>query len=301
MTETAGKTRETALVWANSRGENLVGVWHAPPENGPLRGAILSLHGWSGFRTGPHQMLTRAAREFAPEGFATLRFDFAGRGDSDGDADFATLATMRDDALGALEVAREKLARPELPIYVLGLCSGCEIAVALVGDERARGQIAGALLWSAPVFAALPSGEREAKKRGENLRKYAAKLLQISTYRKLLRGQIDTQSVSKAMKGKSGAAFKNLESDAAGQLPVGFRAASMQGWQRFAGPVLQIYGGADPITEEAQGWYRQNSGASFASRLSSAVVAGANHSFYGLSWEREVFAISRDWLRKNHP
>ena len=277
MTETAGKTRETALVWANSRGENLVGVWHAPPENGPLRGAILSLHGWSGFRTGPHQMLTRAAREFAPEGFATLRFDFAGRGDSDGDADFATLATMRDDALGALEVAREKLARPELPIYVL------------------------ALLWSAPVFAALPSGEREAKKRGENLRKYAAKLLQISTYRKLLRGQIDTQSVSKAMKGKSGAAFKNLESDAAGQLPVGFRAASMQGWQRFAGPVLQIYGGADPITEEAQGWYRQNSGASFASRLSSAVVAGANHSFYGLSWEREVFAISRDWLRKNHP
>lgn len=275
---------EHAVIFPNARGEKLVGVFHEP-KNTP-RAAIVMLHGWSGTRCGPHQMLTRAARWFCERDYAVTRFDFAGRGDSDGDTELATLATMQDDAGAAFAWMR---AQTEAPMLVLGLCSGCEIAVASVNDA-----MAGAILWSAPVFAALPSEQRAAKKRGENFKKYARKLLNPSTYAKILRGQIDTQSVSKAMAGGGGAASKNLESDAPGQLPRGFRGDALEKWRAFEAPRLQIYGGADPITPEAMAWYRENSGRAPDVEL----IEGANHSFYGLDWEDEVFQKTLEWLAR---
>ncbi|HEX8466041.1 MAG TPA: alpha/beta fold hydrolase [Abditibacterium sp.] len=281
MTETHA---ETVVVFPNARGEQLVGVYHAPAERS--RATIVMLHGWSGTRCGPHQMLTRAAREFCGHGYASLRFDFAGRGDSDGDTQLATLATMQSDARAAFEWTR---TRSDGPLWVLGLCSGCEIAVA-----SAQSSLAGAILWSAPVFAALPSSERAAKKRGANLQKYARKLLSFSTYAKIVRGQIDTQSVGKALAGGGGAASKNRESNEPGQLPPGFRRAALENWGRFEQPRLQIYGDADPIAEEALSWYRENS----AQAPDVEMIAGANHSFYGLAWEREVFGKTLAWLKR---
>jgi alpha-beta hydrolase superfamily lysophospholipase len=282
---------EEAVIFANKRSENLVGVWHQPVKK--PRATIVMLHGWSGTRCGPHQMLTRAARLFCDQGYAALRFDFAGRGDSDGDTELATLATMQGDTRAAVKLVRE---RSDAPILFLGLCSGCEIVVAAANDSGAEADVSGAILWSAPVFAALPSEQLAAKKRGQNLKKYARKLFSLSTYMKLARGQIDTKSVSKAMAGGGGAASKNMESDAPGQLPPGFRRASLDSWKRYKAPRLQIYGGADPITEEALQWYRENSGAV----PDVALIEGANHSFYGLEWEQEVFAKTLDWLKNRN-
>lgn len=275
---------EHAIIFLNSRGENLVGVYHQT-ESSP-RAAIVMLHGWSGTRSGPHQMLTRAARVFCAQGYAVLRFDFAGRGDSEGDTDLATLATMRDDARVAFAWLR---AKTDAPLLVLGLCSGCEIAVASVDSS-----VAGAILWSAPIFAAPPSDALAAKKRGANLQKYARKLLSLSTYAKILRGQIDTKGVGKALAGGGGGAGKNRESNQPGQLPPGFRHACLSSWREFAAPRLHVYGGADPITEESLRFYRENSGVA----PETVFVEGANHSFYALEWEREVFEKTLDWLQE---
>lgn len=274
---------EQALIFPNPRGEKLVGVFHPAATQKP-RAALVMLHGWSGTRSGPHQMLTRAARRFATQNYACLRFDFAGRGDSEGDSDLATLSTMREDARAALGWMR---GQAEAPLLILGLCSGCEIALASVDSGAA-----GAILWSAPIFAAPPSGDLMAKKRGANLQKYARKLLSPATYAKILRGQIDTQGVSKALAGGGGGAGKNLESDAPGQLPPGFRRDCLSSWRAWDAPRLHVYGGADPITEDSLRFYRENSGAVAEVEM----VAGANHSFYGLTWEREVFEHTLRWL-----
>ncbi len=277
---------EHAVIFCNARGENLVGVLHETV--GAPRAAIVMLHGWSGTRCGPHQMLTRAAREFSQHGYVCLRFDFAGRGDSDGDGDLATLFTMREDARAALDFLR---SQTQVPLVMLGLCSGCEIVVA--GAEAGLGA---AILWSAPIFAAPPSGELAAKKRGANFKKYARKLLSPTTYAKILRGQIDTQSVSKALAGGGGGASKNLESNAPGQLPPGFRRDCLKRWRGWDAPRFHVYGDADPITEDSTQFYRECSGA----EPEIVLVAGANHSFYGLNWEREVFRLTLEWLRNQH-
>ncbi len=277
---------EHAVIFPNARGENLVGVYHGAATDTDLpRAVIVMFHGWSGTRSGPHQMLTRAARVFAAQNFASLRFDFAGRGDSDGDTELATLATMQSDARAAIAFAR---AQTDAPLLILGLCSGCEIAVAVASESAA---IEGAILWSAPIFAAPPSDALRAKKRGANWRKTAKKLLLPATYLKILRGQIDTKGVTKALAGGGGGATKNLESNAPGQLPPGFRQRCLASWRSWRGPRLHVYGGADPITEDSLRFYRENGGAPDVE-----LIEGANHSFYGLEWEREVFARTLIWL-----
>jgi len=261
-----------------------VGVWQ--PAIGTARDlTIVMLHGWSGTRSGPHQMLTRAARDFAGAGFGVLRFDFGGRGDSAGDAQTATLATMREDLQGALGHCRE--VRAAHKFVLLGLCSGCEVAFSAATEDG----VAALCLWSAPVFAASHSDERAARKRADNLKKYARKLLRPSTYVKALTGKLDTAAIKKAAAGHGGES-RNVEDDSVGQLPRGWKNAALQRFQKFAAPLLLVYGSADPTTREALAWHRDHCNSSPQVRI----IDGANHSYYGLAWEREVIDATRSWL-----
>lgn len=286
---------EHAVVFRNASHQQLVGVWHAAHHAKDDSGdcALVMLHGWSGYRTGPHQMLTRAARDFAREGWNVLRFDFAGRGDSDGDTETATLATMADDARDAMRWCQNEknISR----VVLLGLCSGCEVAFACACEN----EVVAVALWSAPVFAAGQSDERQARKRTHHLKQYARKLLRPSTYAKLLSGRLDRKSIQKAVAGGGGALDKNVESTSAGHLPPGWREKMLKRFQSFHAPLLLVYGTSDPTTEEALAWHhaRLNEIKGAKPQVSEHLVAGANHSFYGLAWEREVFEETRRWLR----
>ena len=269
--------------------DKLVGVWHPPLGTAPPGDAcgltIVMLHGWSGTRSGPHQMLTRAAREFAASGFGVLRFDFGGRGDSAGDSETATLATMREDARAALKFCNEKFGARKF--VLLGLCSGCEVAFSAAMENG----IAALCLWSAPVFAAGHSDERAARKRNDNLKKYARKLLDPATYAKALTGKLDTAAIRKAASGQGGES-KNVESEEAGQLPPGWKNDALARFQKFSAPLLLIYGSADPTTGEALVWHRHHCNPEPQVKM----ISGANHSYYGLAWEREVIETTRRWL-----
>lgn len=292
------KTQVTseAVLFANARGERLVGVWHAstveipvPTSRADTRATIVMLHGWSGYRTGPHQMLARAAREFAARGHGVLRFDFAGRGDSEGDAQTATLATMADDARAALAWCA---ARGHNDIVLLGLCSGCEVAFP-VADEA---NVKALALWSAPVFAAGQGDEiARNRKRSENLKTYARKALQPATWRKILTGRVDVAGVQRAASGGGGEAVRNTEDGSVGNLPRGWRAQGIAAFEKFRGPRLLVYGSADPTMPAALEWQRTHG----KSATSEHFIEGANHSFYGLQWELEVVETTARWLDEN--
>lgn len=278
---------EEAVLFENGAGQGLVGVWHPADAAGDAARdlTVVMLHGWSGYRSGPHQMLTRAARVLAARGCSVLRFDFAGRGDSAGDTGLATLATMADDTRAALRWCHES-GKGERFI-LLGLCSGCEVALATATEPG----VEGLALWSAPVFAAGESSERTARKRADNLGKYAAKLLNPQTYVKLVTGNLDTGAIKKAV-AATGGESKNVESSAAGHLPPGWRDEALERFATFKAPVLLVYGTADPTTEEALAWYRKQ----YRGPADIHLVAGANHSYYGLVWEAEVIKKTLQWL-----
>lgn len=341
---------EHAVTFCNADGQRLVGMWHEPQGATQRDTVVIMLHGWSGYRTGPHQMLTRAARIFAAAGYGVLRFDFAGRGDSEGDAEAATLATMAEDTRAAIAWCRERSGthcsgaprngasrdgsgrlsdneqasgneqaavgwRAASRLVLLGLCSGCEVAFATATEAG----VSGLALWSAPVFAAVQSDERVARKRAHHLKQYARKLLRPATYAKLLTGRLDTASIGRAMAGGGGGESKNVEAqsetrsegrseaqaeaqveakNAAGRLPAGWRAAALKRFEAFRAPLLLVYGTADPTTEEALSWYHAQSRAAPQTSLQTHLVAGANHSYYGLAWEREVVDVTLQWLSR---
>jgi alpha/beta superfamily hydrolase len=271
-----------------SHGCRLFGVLHLPDED-KARRAVVLLHGWSGYRTGPHQMFVRAARWLANEGVAALRFDFRGRGDSEGVMEHATLATMVEDTQRAVAWLVEQT--DVKCVTLVGICSGSEVAF---GAATAHPAIDSLALWSAPIFAAEASVEREVKKKASYLKEYGRKLFRATTWRKLFMGTLQPKTIARVLLGKSGG--ENVEGAQPGQLPKGFRQKTLDRFKHFRGEILLVYGTADPIAHEALAWYTDR-----CREIDSAptvhFVAGANHSYYSLAWEREVIEHTKEWLK----
>ncbi len=270
----------------DSHGQRVLGVLHTP--DGPPRpGALVFLHGWAGYRIGPHQMFTKAARMAAEMGFEALRFDFRGRGDSQGDAAATTLSTMIEDAKRAVEVVCEETGVER--VALIGDCSGSEVAIgAATLDER----IDSLVLWSAPIVAG-DRAQADAAKRRSIYATYVAKLFRRDTWSKLAGGRLQPGMILRAItRGGKGAGEEGVASD-----------REIDWYRRFvdfAGEVLFIYGGNDPTTQSALEHYGELS--RVAGRdLNQHVIQGANHAFYSLGWEREVMQVSLDWLASRYP
>lgn len=271
--------REHRFLFTN-QDSNLVAVLHQPEQT--CRAGIILLHGWAGYRAGPHQMFIKLARQAAQRGFCCLRFDFRGRGDSEGDPQATSLSTMISDTGRAAEVFAEKYG--PLPLALVGDCSGSEVAIGAAPlIERVERQV----LWSAPPVAA----ERQQMHRAKRLAmlgQYLRKALQLRTWRRLLRREIRLDMVGRAVRsGGLGPGEQGQESDR--QLDWGHR------FLDFPGRLLFIYGGNDPTVSASLEHYRELTDRA-GRPWETHIVAGANHAFYSLAWEQEVIETTLEWL-----
>ncbi len=99
--------------------ERLFGMHHRPAgsdDAAPRRGVVLC-HAMAEEKLWSHRVYVSLARELAADGFAVLRFDCRGEGDSDREFEEATLASRVDDALRAAAVLLER--EPQLRRCVL--------------------------------------------------------------------------------------------------------------------------------------------------------------------------------------
>jgi uncharacterized protein len=269
----------------DSQGCRLLGVLHQPEEAAlrlPL--GLVYLHGWSGYRIGPHQMFTKMARRAEALGLTSLRFDFRGRGDSEGSSSEATLSTMIADAIAATEFVTGETDLEQ--VALVGDCSGSEVAI---GAGPLHPAIRAQVLWSAPIVA----GDRAHTNRAKGqamIGEYARKLLRRETWRKLVQGRLQPGQILRVLRGGGKGAGET--GDVSDQ--------EIDWFGRFAafdGPRLFVYGGNDPTTPGCVEHYRelcQETGREFRHHL----VAGANHAFYSLAWEDEVINVSLEWLQQ---
>jgi pimeloyl-ACP methyl ester carboxylesterase len=109
---------------------------------------VLWLHGFAGHRIESRRLFVEGARRLAEAGFASLRFDFGGCGESDGDFLDTTISSMGRDARAALAVLRDHPAVDPDAVVVLGFSLGATIASQLADDAG----LAGLVLWSPVVF-----------------------------------------------------------------------------------------------------------------------------------------------------
>ena len=260
--------------------QRLVATLHRPQES--CRAGIILLHGWAGYRGGPHQMFIKLGRQAAQAGFGCLRFDFRGRGDSEGDPAATSLSTMITDARRAAEVLAERCGA--MPLALVGDCSGSEVAI---GAGSLIPAVQRLTLWSAPPVAA-DREEMHKAKRTSMLSAYLRKALRPETWRRLLRREIRLDRVTQTIRtGGLGEGELGQESD---------REIDWLGrFLGFSGRVLFLYGGNDPTTPACLQHYEELT-ARTTRPFETHLVAGANHAFYSLAWEQEVIDTTLRWL-----
>lgn len=128
------------ITFANE-GQQLVGVLHVPDglEGGKKAPGIVMFHGFTGNETEDHRVFVHVARALCGSGFAVLRFDFRGSGDSDGEFENMTIPGEVSDAKKALTVMAQQEAVDKERIGVIGLSMGGRVATIVASqDKRVR-------------------------------------------------------------------------------------------------------------------------------------------------------------------
>jgi len=277
-----------------SAGKQLVGVIQRA--GAPCGAGVVFAHGWSGYRVGPHGMFVHCARRLAIEGIPSLRFDFRGRGDSEGELEDASLITMAADMSPAVDCLIEHTGANQ--VFLVGICSGAEVAFAAATCHSA---IAGLALWSAPVFWAdaaegeeINTAEVASRKKRYYAAEYLRKLLRPETWSKLFSGRIQFGIVARVLLARR----KSTTDIDSATTPQEWRRNVLREFAGFGGKVLGVYGAHDPTTGQALQWY-QSLCTDYAIPYSHHLVQGANHSYYSLVWEREVMEKTLSWLKEN--
>ena len=120
---------ETPLFFAGPA-YRLFGVLHLP--EGEPRGAFVFCHPFAEEKLWAHRVFVSFARQLAAAGFAALRFDYMGNGDSEGRFEHSSLSTARADVRSAIEHLRGVTGVRH--VSLLGLRLGGTIA-SLVAEE----------------------------------------------------------------------------------------------------------------------------------------------------------------------
>lgn len=128
-------------------GATVRGVLHLPEGQGPFP-AVLWLHGFGGSRVEARRLFVEGARRLAGRGIASLRIDFRGCGESDGDFEGTTIASMVADARAALDTLARHEAVDANRVAVVGFSLGATIASQLSEAP----DVAAMAFWSPVVF-----------------------------------------------------------------------------------------------------------------------------------------------------
>jgi pimeloyl-ACP methyl ester carboxylesterase len=271
-------------------GETIHGIWHRPSGHGKNTAVVL-LHGWAGYRTGPHDMLVKTARNLTVKGYDCFRFDFRGKGYSQGDRRNTGNRSMLQDLDAVLQYISQVLNQPR--IIPVGICSGAKLALYYVRNGRYPVshviEISGPVLRQNEAEAALAAGHAKS-----SLKEYAGKVFRMDTWRKFTGGEIHFRAVWRNIirPVKQLFAKRNGKTVSA---PRTVTQTQEKPFGKFKGQMLLIHGEKDPETRPALAQIHEML-RRYRIPFDTHVVKNANHSFYSIAWEREIIELIEEWL-----
>ncbi len=237
----------------------LWGFYHHPfPDD--KKACVLIFHGFSGCQPGPHFMFRDLSRLLEKESISSLRFDFLGSGESDGDFDDMTFSDEVREAELILTLAKELGYKK---IGVVGLSMGGGVAAMLAG--RRPKDIDALCLWSAA--GDLPRLFEEGAT--EDMKKSIEKL-GITDVGGLL--------LSKAF----------IDEMRSGEVNIYGTVSN------YEGPVLIVHGDADPTVPIEHAYkYKEI----FGDKGELFVVKGADHVYSNKVWTNNVLEKTVSFLK----
>jgi alpha/beta superfamily hydrolase len=226
----------------------LRGTLHIPEHNSGSMPIVILYHGFGGNKTGPHFLFVRLSRILERQGIASVRFDFAGSGESDGEFSGMTLSGELEDAKAILDFVKKLEWVDSRRIFVTGFSMGGAVASMLAGIYA--NDIRGLCLWA-------PAG---------NMAEIALKDFKPSPFDNG-RYEFDGQFVAKGF-------IENIK-----KLNI-YKTAS-----GYPGRVLLLHGNEDEIVSiDASEEYLKYYGA----KAELKVISGADHMFSREQWKQAV-------------
>jgi uncharacterized protein len=261
------------LDWMHDQ-SRLTAMLHQPA--GKPHGAILMLPGGSDYRIGSHRSYVRLALALAESGYAVMRMDASGMGDSGG-------SHPGFEALGPEIASGLKTMRQILPvgikIYLWGQCDGASAILLGLGRNF---EADGAILCNPWVRTAQTSATQVVRHH------YRRRLANGASWRKLLNGQTNIlaslRSFFNALKTMSGTYKKNSN-----YLDDIIKVLRLGRW-----PCLIVIGSDDAGGQEfrllSQRYKLSDS------TIEQSVIMGGNHSFSRPDQRQQLLTIACNWL-----
>ncbi len=252
------------LIQFERDGYLLSGVLHLPEEI-TLKGGVLFLHGFGGNRSEVGRLFVRTARQLEKRGIASLRFDFVGSGDSEGEDIDCSIDSEVVDAVAAYRVLREETGLPEEKIGLIGYSLGGCVGALL----SARIRFPAMVLWA-------PVGDLE----DQFLQKAAMapeKLKELDSY------DTGVRRVGKKF-------IRDV-----------FQLKPYEEISQYPGKLLLIHGSEDDVVsvDHSQKLFESAHGA--AERVELLLIEGTNHAFQYRENSETLIEQTTAWLGEHLP
>lgn len=246
-----------------SRGLTLRGMLHTPDNMVDKVPIVLIFHGFAGNKMANHFMFVKLSRRLEKEGVASLRFDFGGSGESDGDFIDMTIAGELTDANRILNFAKELEFVDRDRIGIVGLSMGGAVASMLAGERKA--DIRSLCLWA-------PAG---------NMGEIVLEDFIGDKYEDFRsKGYLDYSGLLMGKNFADGVISTDIYRKASG----------------FDKNVLLIHGDNDQVVPlSASNFYKRI----YRGRSELKIIQGGDHTFDKKEWEEEVIALTVDFLEKD--
>lgn len=268
-------------------GNRLIGIITHPAK--PAAIGVIIIVGGPQYRAGSHRQFTLLARHLATQGIASIRFDYRGMGDSEGE--MRNFEHIDADIRAAIDVLQ--LHAPTVrQVALWGLCDAASAAL-YYGHTDTR--ITQLILLNPWVHS--PATAAQARLKGY----YLKRLLQPSFWRKFLTGKVNA---GKSIRDIASAA----DHSAARHVPLDPRHGSadyvekmLTGLQSFKGHTLILLSGSDLTAQEFMALIKTNKHwkkTCFSPKINREIVTDANHTFSTHGWRSQVETRTSACIRK---
>lgn len=266
--------------------KRLYGILHVPAVIDEPSTIIIIVTGGPQVRTGAHRLYVQLSRFLCEHNWPSLRFDYEGMGDSEGD--FVGFQYAEPSISAAMNFLQNKF-KSKLNFIIWSLCDGATVAALYAAMHPEC--ISGLILCNPLVIT------EQGLARSTILHYYSKRFFNKEFLQKLVRFELDLNSTVKSLCGyfKNAQFFKNIKSDCPDLVEKKLPDMVIDSLGVFEKPIRIILSTDDIVANNFQDELNKNKVIHKeykTNKIISHIIKGADHTFVDPEAKEKMFAIT---------